>query len=167
MQCDFNNPMQTCPICTFDIRIIPHGNERSIRSCDGRPMPHRKYTGPWPRPDTPQPPSIIHQAGPGTELKKLLARPWWKFEASPSCPCNARAAEMDRQGPAWCRENLSTITGWLREEITRRKKAHDENPAEPLPKAIVAFGKLPATLQESGLRAIVMRAIRNAERAAD
>jgi hypothetical protein len=61
MFCDFNNPTATCPICTFDARILPIGFENATRKCDGRPMPHRKYTGPWPRTDTP-PPSLARQA---------------------------------------------------------------------------------------------------------
>ena len=51
--------------------------------------------------------------GPGTELKKLLAS--WGITDSPSCPCNARAAEMDRNGVAWCREHRAEIIGWLQE----------------------------------------------------
>jgi hypothetical protein len=51
--------------------------------------------------------------GPGTELKKLLAS--WGITDSPQCPCNARAAEMDRQGAAWCRANREAIIGWMEE----------------------------------------------------
>jgi len=59
--------------------------------------------------------------GPGTELKKLLARVG--ITASPDCACNARAAEMDRreqETPGWCEANLDTIVGWLREQATAR-----------------------------------------------
>jgi hypothetical protein len=56
--------------------------------------------------------------GPGTELKKLLARVG--ITASPDCSCNARAAEMDRQGVEWCEANLDTIVGWLREQAEAR-----------------------------------------------
>jgi hypothetical protein len=61
--------------------------------------------------------------GPGTELKKLLAG--WPFyiTALPDCPCNARAAEMDRQeqqSPGWCEANIDTIVGWLREQAEAR-----------------------------------------------
>jgi hypothetical protein len=56
--------------------------------------------------------------GPGTELKKLLAKVG--ITASPDCSCNARAAEMDRQGVEWCESNLDTIVGWLREQATAR-----------------------------------------------
>src|SRR5699024_4347952 len=50
--------------------------------------------------------------GPGTELKKLLSR--IGIRALGNCQCNARAAEMDRGGADWCRENLETIVGWLK-----------------------------------------------------
>jgi hypothetical protein len=66
---------------------------------------------------SPQPPAPSTH-GPGTELKKLLARVG--ITASPDCACNARAAEMDRQGVEWCEANLDTIVGWLREQATAR-----------------------------------------------
>jgi hypothetical protein len=56
--------------------------------------------------------------GPGTELKRLLARVG--IAAAPDCACNARAAEMDRQGVEWCEANVDTIVGWLREQATAR-----------------------------------------------
>jgi hypothetical protein len=56
--------------------------------------------------------------GPGTELKKLLARVG--IVATPDCSCNAKAAEMDRQGVEWCEANLDTIVGWLREQAHSR-----------------------------------------------
>jgi len=56
--------------------------------------------------------------GPGTELKKLLAKVG--ITAAPDCACNARAAEMDRQGVEWCEANIDTIVGWLREQATAR-----------------------------------------------
>jgi hypothetical protein len=55
---------------------------------------------------------------PGTELKKLLARVG--ITATPDCSCNARAAEMDRQGVKWCEANLEVIVGWLREQAEAR-----------------------------------------------
>jgi hypothetical protein len=58
--------------------------------------------------------------GPGTELKKLLAGWPLYITASPDCSCNARAAEMDRQGVEWCEANIDTIVGWLREQATAR-----------------------------------------------
>jgi hypothetical protein len=57
-------------------------------------------------------------SGPGTELKKLLARAG--ITASPDCSCNARARLMDERGIEWCEANIDEIVGWLREEATKR-----------------------------------------------
>jgi hypothetical protein len=81
-------------------------------------------------------------SGPGTELKKILARVG--IVATDSCPCNARAAEMDANGCDWVEANISTVVGWLREQ------AH----ARGLP-----------FLDAAG-RALVRVAVRNARRAA-
>ena len=88
--------------------------------------------------------AIAAAHGPGTELKKLLARVG--ITAAPDCSCNARAAEMDRQEqqtPGWCEANLDTIVGWLREQAEARG----------LPFLDIAG------------RMLVKRAIRNASRA--
>ena len=66
----------------------------------------------------PEPPPAPPTHGPGTELKKILARVG--ITATPDCSCNARAAEMDRQGVEWCEQNIDTIVGWLREQATAR-----------------------------------------------
>jgi hypothetical protein len=63
-------------------------------------------------------PAPTPAGGPGTELKKLLARVG--IMSTPNCSCNARAAEMDRQGCEWCETNLDTIVGWLREQAEAR-----------------------------------------------
>lgn len=84
-------------------------------------------------------------AGPGTELKKLLARVGIK--AQPDCSCNARASTMDQaeaREPGWCEAHIDEIVGWLREEAEKRG----------LPFLDVAG------------RMLVRRAIRNARRAA-
>lgn len=65
-----------------------------------------------------EPPEPPPSKGPGTELKKLLKKVG--ITATPNCSCNARAAEMDRQGCDWCEANLDEIVGWLREEATKR-----------------------------------------------
>ena len=57
--------------------------------------------------------------GPGTELKKLLAKVGIKPKAG--CKCLARAVEMDIRGCDWCETNVPTIVGWLREEATSRR----------------------------------------------
>jgi hypothetical protein len=57
--------------------------------------------------------------GPGTELKRLLAKVG--IYPTPECKCTQRATAMDSEGPDWCRENVETIVDWLEEESTRRK----------------------------------------------
>jgi hypothetical protein len=94
-----------------------------------------KYSPPSSQDDQPQ-------HGPGTELKKLLSSVG--ITATPNCSCNARAADMDRNGIEWCESNIGTIVGWLREEAEKRG--------------------LPF-LDAAG-RMLVRRAIRNARRAA-
>jgi len=109
------------------------------KTCGAPRINARQLCGTW-RPDVQPPPRPT--PGPGTELKKLLARVG--ITATPDCACNARAAEMDRQGVEWCEGNLDTIVGWLREQAAARG----------LPFLDVA-GRL-----------LVRRAIRNARKAA-
>lgn len=90
-------------------------------------------------PEPPRAPEPVGH-GPGTELKQLLERVG--ITSAPDCSCNARAAEMDRQGVEWCQANIETIVGWLREQAEARG--------------------LPF-LDLAG-RMLVRRAIRNAER---
>lgn len=59
--------------------------------------------------------------GPGTELKKLLAR--IGINATPDCKCNARAVfldSMENHEPGWCEAHIDEVVGWLREEATKR-----------------------------------------------
>lgn len=79
----------------------------------------------------------------GAELKRLLGR--FGISSTPSCSCNARAAEMDARGCEWCEENIDVIVGWLREEASRRR--------------------LPFI--DAAARAIVRRAVKNARKAID
>jgi hypothetical protein len=67
-----------------------------------------------------QPPAVPvpPKGGPGTELKKLLAKVG--IVATPTCSCNARAHTMDARGCEWCEANMQEIVGWLREEATKR-----------------------------------------------
>ena len=57
-------------------------------------------------------------SGPGTELKLLLKL--GGIVASPTCSCNARAAQMDVWGEWECLTRLREICGWLREEAEKR-----------------------------------------------
>lgn len=58
--------------------------------------------------------------GPGTILKVLLRR-WLGIKASPNCPCNSRARQMDTWGPDECERRLDEIVKWLGEEAARRR----------------------------------------------
>jgi hypothetical protein len=106
--CDFSN--YVCPSCHFDV-----GHEmdrrRWIRQCDFEVS------------ETTLKLTVVGN-GPGAELSKLLSR--LGISASDNCPCKERAREMDRQGTAWCRENMATILGWLREEAERRGLPYSE-----------------------------------------
>jgi len=57
--------------------------------------------------------------GPGTKLKEILG--WFLIRSNASCACDDRAQIMDKEGPQWCRDNLDTIVGWLREEANHRR----------------------------------------------
>lgn len=65
------------------------------------------------------PPVKAPTGKPGTELKMILS--WFRQESDASCQCAARAAEMDRQGVAWCEANIDTIVGWLMETWDQKK----------------------------------------------
>src|SRR5690349_16560691 len=78
--------------------------------------------------------------GPGTELKKLIAK--LGLTAKPGCKCNQRRLIRNQWCPDKCLENIDTIVDWLSEEAER--------------------AKLPFTA--IGARIIVKRAIRNAKK---
>ena len=78
----------------------------------------------------------IEGAGPGTELKKLLAK--LGIAVTPDCPCAARAALMDQTGCDWCEQNLDTIVAWMREESARRGVIFIEKAAKFLAKRAIA-----------------------------
>ena len=56
--------------------------------------------------------------GVGGKLKAILG--WFFIRSTPGCQCEDRARIMDERGPQWCRDNLETIVGWLKEEANRR-----------------------------------------------
>jgi len=81
--------------------------------------PRTPQPGFVPQPAASKPHAPTH--GPGTQLKKLLARVG--ITATPTCSCNARARRMDEEEarePGWCAAHLDEIVGWLREEATKR-----------------------------------------------
>lgn len=57
--------------------------------------------------------------GPGAALKSLLRLVG--IVASPTCSCNARAAQMDVWGEWECLKRLPEICGWLKEEAKKRE----------------------------------------------
>lgn len=94
-------------------------------------------------PQQPQPQPVGH--GPGTELKKLLAK--IGIVSTPDCSCNRVAAEMDAWGPDECEqpERMAYIVAAMRENAERRG---------------MPFLDVAAKL-------LVRRAIKNARRAAE
>ena len=102
MFCECDKTTSRCVVCG-----VPDAFCGSLRNCTGVPQAQSAAIA--------EPPPTH---GPGTELKALLARVG--ITASPDCSCNARAAEMDRQGVEWCEANIDTIVGWLREQATAR-----------------------------------------------
>jgi len=56
--------------------------------------------------------------GIGSELKKLLKMVG--ITSTPNCSCNARAKLMNQNGLQWCKDNIDTIVGWLKEEAEKR-----------------------------------------------
>lgn len=125
--CDFSASL-TCPSCGFVAR---------------RPNTFRYCVAPVPR--LPRPPGSEYKPvgyGPGTELKKLLAS--MGITATESCPCSARAREMDNREqaePGWCAANIDTIVGWLREEAGRRELPFIEAGARLLVHAAIKRAK--------------------------
>lgn len=60
----------------------------------------------------------VIEDGAGTELKKLLKM--IGITSTPNCSCNAKAKLMNQNGIQWCKDNIDTIVGWLKEEATKR-----------------------------------------------
>ena len=83
---------------------------------NGKPVWRDCTTG---RQTSPPVPSV--PAGPGHELKKLLAGWPLRITSSSNCSCNAHAKRMDEMGCDWCAANVPTITEWMRGEAAKRK----------------------------------------------
>lgn len=109
----------TCSVCGRAVRMEseapPHATCRH-----GQAMTHPTTRVAVPQP-APRTFAVPTASGPGTELKKLLAK--IGIHATASCACTSRAALMDeneRQSPGWCAAHIDTIVGWLREEAEKR-----------------------------------------------
>lgn len=104
------------------------GDARCMNDPQKRTIKQRAAEGDCERFDGVEVPTVVMQptsapapaAGPGTELKKLLAK--FGIVATPSCYCNGVAAEMDRKGVAWCLEaaNIEYVLGVMRAEAAKR-----------------------------------------------
>lgn len=95
--------------------------------------------------------------GPGTQLHRLITK-FTGEKITASCGCKSHIAEMNRNGPAWCRENVDTIVGWMEEEIERRLK--EDKPGWRLK---LAGYKLPG--QRLAIKRMILLACTLAERA--
>ena len=101
----------------------------------------------------------LAQHGPGAHLHRLIKK-YTGEGITAKCGCVNRIAEMNRRGPAWCRDNMQTIIGWMEEEIKRRTKQADTPPRWRL--RLAGLG-LPG--QRTAIRWLVLRACKLAERA--
>jgi hypothetical protein len=80
-------------------------------------------------------------AGPGTNLKKILA--FLGFTPGYNCACPDHEAEMNAKGADWCEANIDAIVGWLADAAKERK-----SPFLPL----IAKGLIMAAIAKSRLR---------------
>lgn len=88
--------------------------------------------------------AVVANAGPGAELKRLLAT--IGIKATEGCSCNSRAAVMDARGPDWCEQNLEEIVGWLREEAEKRKLPFLDMAGRVLVRRAIANARRKATV---------------------
>jgi hypothetical protein len=77
--------------------------------------------------------------GPGSILKKMIAR--IGIRVKPSCPCNARAAEMDARGCDWCAGHVPEIVDWMEKEAARRGMIFSRAVAAILVRAAIRQGR--------------------------
>ncbi len=64
-------------------------------------------------------------SGPGSELLRLLTFFKWMCNLK-DCDCNQRAAEMNKNGPEWCEDNIGAIVDWLKENARKCKMPFSE-----------------------------------------
>ena len=75
-------------------------------------------------PPPPEQPPAPPERGPGTELRKVLAK--LGIKPGPGCKCAAHIHEMDTRGADWCEANVDLIVSWLREEADRQGRTFIE-----------------------------------------
>ncbi len=128
--CDFTTGK--CPQCDFD--VDRRGWPRALKQqCKKGALAAKAPTN----------------VGPGTELKKGIAR--LGIKVKPSCACNRRVKEMNRHGTDWCRQNMDTIVGWLREEAARRRLPLVEIVARQLIKSAIRRAEKNQTPRQPGV----------------
>jgi len=115
--------MITGPKVQFEARLKQRGYSiKDVVGCivseDGDNITVDETHPAYPKQPKQSNPTPLEQ-GPGTELKKLLAK--IGIKASPTCSCNKRAKTMDENGIEWCEQNVETICDWLAEESAKRK----------------------------------------------
>lgn len=93
------------------VMACPHGMTPAT-AAQTTPSP----AGGGPHVPTPRP------VGVGRVLARLLKR--FGVGEVEGCLCGARAAEMDRRGPAGCWASRAEILGWLAEEAGRRQMTY-------------------------------------------
>lgn len=83
---------------------------------------------------------LAEDAGPGTELKALLAGWPFRIVATPDCKCTRRAGYMDAKGCDWCEseEGMAEIMGFLREAAEERGLPFLDLPARLLVRRAIA-----------------------------
>lgn len=79
----------------------------------------------------PPPPEPLPTEGAGTNLKQFFLR-WFGQKAEPNCSCNAVAAQMDRMGPQWCRDNMAWILDHIKTNAEKRGLPYTRLVVEPI-----------------------------------
>src|SRR6478609_6310519 len=91
--CKHAETVQGCKAC--HLFATSEGYRQAVAKLAGQELP--------PGPPAPKKPSQpMPKFGAGTELKNIFR----SFGIPPCSSCAAKAAEMDRQGLAWCREHF-------------------------------------------------------------
>lgn len=73
--------------------------------------------GPGQETPPPHDPKLRIKDGPGTELKKILAK--LHMHQYSGCACRLRIAQMNAWGVDQCRERIDEIAAWLEEAATK------------------------------------------------
>lgn len=94
----------------------------SRRSAGYLDLPANGAVLPCPHGQKPPPIVTADSGGPGTELKRLLARRPFRFVAGSSCACNRHAVQMNVWGVTECskEERVAEIVDWLEAEAQTR-----------------------------------------------